>query len=260
MQDTSADIILHNNKVQNKGNKRKVFIVIIVILLIVIIVALIRNIVISNTESNSDLVKEIASCDAVNERDLENAKNGNFLMFVDSVSSGKNDEVIVTGCVRRGSISLNDEVEVLGLNYENVTAVVSGINNEGLDYAEVGDTVDVVLDGVESGDIDVGQVVVMIGSMKVVSKFEADVYVLSTEEGGRRTPFFSNYRPQFYFRTLDVTGGIVLLEGVDQVNPGDDVKMTVELVAPVAIEKGTEFLVREGGRTIGRGVVTKVYL
>lgn len=152
MQDTSADIILHNNKVQNKGNKRKVFIVIIVILLIVIIVVLIRNIVISNTESNSDLVKEISSCDAVNERDLENAKNGNFLMSVDSVSSGKNDEVIVTGCIRGGSISLNDEVEALGLNYENVTAIVSGINNEGLDYAEVGDTVDVVLDGVEMWD------------------------------------------------------------------------------------------------------------
>ena len=166
---------------------------------------------------------------------------------------------VVTGRVERGQLKLNDEVEIVGLRDTQKT-VVTGIEmfRKTLDYAEAGDNAGVLLRGISRDDVERGQVLAKPGSVHPHKKFKASVYVLSKEEGGRHTPFFSNYRPQFYFRTTDVTGVIELPEGTEMVMPGDNVEMTVELIAPVAIEQGTKFSIREGGRTVGAGNVSEI--
>ena len=166
---------------------------------------------------------------------------------------------VVTGRVERGQLKLNDEVEIVGLK-ETRKTVVTGIEmfRKQLDYAEAGDNAGVLLRGVAREEVERGQVLAKPGSVTPHTKFKAQVYVLSKEEGGRHTPFFSNYRPQFYFRTTDVTGVIELPAGVEMVMPGDNVEMTVELIAPIAIENGTKFSIREGGRTVGAGNVSEI--
>jgi elongation factor Tu len=166
---------------------------------------------------------------------------------------------VVTGRVERGQLRLNDEVEIVGLKDTKKT-VVTGIEmfRKSLDYAESGDNAGVLLRGIAREDVERGQVLAKPGSVTPHTKFKAQVYVLTKEEGGRHTPFFSNYRPQFYFRTTDVTGVIELPEGTEMVMPGDNVEMTVELIAPIAIENGTKFSIREGGKTVGSGVVSKI--
>lgn len=156
-------------------------------------------------------------------------------------------------------MKLNDEVEIVGIKPTR-KSVVTGIEmfRKQLDYAEAGDNAGVLLRGVNREDVERGQVLAKPGSVTPHTKFKAQVYVLSKEEGGRHTPFFSNYRPQFYFRTTDVTGVIELPEGTEMVMPGDNVEMTVELIAPIAIENGTKFSIREGGRTVGAGNVSEV--
>ena len=182
-----------------------------------------------------------------------------FLMPIEDVFTITGRGTVVTGRVERGQLKLNDEIEIVGLK-ETKKSVVTGIEmfRKQLDYAESGDNAGVLLRGISREDVERGQVLAKPGSVTPHTKFKAQVYVLSKDEGGRHTPFFSNYRPQFYFRTTDVTGVIELPEGVEMVMPGDNVEMTVELIAPIAIENGTKFSIREGGRTVGSGVVSEV--
>ncbi len=182
-----------------------------------------------------------------------------FLMSIEDVFTISGRGTVVTGRVERGRLNLNDEVEIVGLK-PTQKSVVTGIEmfRKTLDYAEAGDNAGVLLRGIAREDVERGQVLAKPGSVTPHTKFKASVYVLSKEEGGRHTPFFSNYRPQFYFRTTDVTGVIELPAGVEMVMPGDNVDMTVELIAPVALENGTKFSIREGGRTVGAGVVSEI--
>ena len=182
-----------------------------------------------------------------------------FLMPIEDVFTITGRGTVVTGRVERGQLKLNEEVEIVGLK-ETKKSVVTGIEmfRKQLDYAECGDNAGVLLRGIAREDVERGQVLAKPGSVTPHTKFKAQVYVLTKEEGGRHTPFFSNYRPQFYFRTTDVTGVIELPEGVDMVMPGDNVEMTVELIAPIAIENGTKFSIREGGRTVGAGNVSEI--
>ena len=182
-----------------------------------------------------------------------------FLMSIEDVFTISGRGTVVTGRVERCTLKLNDEVEIVGLKPTKKT-VVTGIEmfRKSLDEAMAGDNAGVLLRGIAREDVERGQVLAKPGSVTPHHKFKASVYVLTKEEGGRHTPFFSNYRPQFYFRTTDVTGVIELPEGVEMVMPGDNVDMTVELIAPVALEKGTKFSIREGGRTVGAGVVSEI--
>ena len=182
-----------------------------------------------------------------------------FLMPIEDVFTITGRGTVVTGRVERGQLNLNDEVEIVGIK-ETSKVIVTGIEmfHKQLDYAEAGDNAGVLLRGVSREDVERGQVLAKAGSVTPHKKFKAQVYVLSKEEGGRHTPFFSNYRPQFYFRTTDVTGVIELPAGVEMVMPGDNVDMNVELIAPIAIENGTKFSIREGGRTVGAGNVSEI--
>ena len=182
-----------------------------------------------------------------------------FLMSIEDVFTITGRGTVVTGRVERGMLKLNDEVEIVGLKDTKKT-VVTGIEmfRKQLDFAEAGDNAGVLLRGIAREDVESGHVLAKPGSVHPHKKFKAEVYVLSKEEGGRHTPFFSNYRPQFYFRTTDVTGVITLPEGTEMVMPGDNVSITVELIAPIAVENGTEFSIREGGHTVGAGKVTEI--
>ena len=183
-----------------------------------------------------------------------------FMMPVEDVFSITGRGTVATGRVERGQVRVGDEVEIVGIEEETSKTTVTGVEmfRKLLDYAEAGDNVGTLLRGVTRDQIQRGQVLSKPGSITQHTKFEAEVYVLSKEEGGRHTPFFSNYRPQFYFRTTDVTGVVTLPEGTEMVMPGDNVQMVVELIHPIAIEEGTKFSIREGGRTVGAGVVSKV--
>ena len=206
-------------------------------------------------KSIHDLMDAVDSYIDTPERDTDKP----FLMSIEDVFTISGRGTVVTGRVERGRLNLNDEVEIVGLKPTKKT-VVTGIEmfRKSLDYAESGDNAGVLLRGIAREDVERGQVLCKPGSVTPHTTFKASVYVLSKEEGGRHTPFFSNYRPQFYFRTTDVTGVIELPEGVEMVMPGDNVEMTVELIAPVALENGTKFSIREGGRTVGSGVVTEI--
>ena len=183
-----------------------------------------------------------------------------FLMPVEDVFTISGRGTVATGRVERGQLKLSEEVEIVGLSDEKKKTVVTGIEmfHKLLDYAEAGDNIGALLRGIDKKNIERGQVLCKPGSIHPHTKFKGQVYVLSKEEGGRHTPFFNNYRPQFYFRTTDVTGIISLPEGVEMCMPGDNVVMSVELITPIAIEKGLRFAIREGGRTVGSGVVTEI--
>jgi len=190
----------------------------------------------------------------------ERQKDKPFLMPVEDVFSITGRGTVATGRVERGQLKTGDEVAIVGLKEETKKYVCTGIEmfRKILDYAEAGDNIGALLRGVERKDIERGQVLCKPGSITPHTQFVGEIYVLSKEEGGRHTPFFANYRPQFYFRTTDVTGIINLPEGTEMVMPGDNVNLTVDLIAPIALEEGTRFAIREGGRTVGAGVVTKV--
>ena len=183
-----------------------------------------------------------------------------FLMPIEDIFSITGRGTVATGRVERGQLNLNDEVEIVGLTDEKRKVVVTGIEmfRKLLDYAEAGDNIGALLRGVQRNEIERGQVLSKPGTIHPHTKFKGEVYVLTKDEGGRRTPFFNNYRPQFYFRTTDVTGVITLPEGTEMCMPGDNVKMEVELITPIAIEKGLRFAIREGGRTVGSGVVSEI--
>ena len=183
-----------------------------------------------------------------------------FMMPVEDVFSITGRGTVATGRVERGQVRVGDEVEVVGIAEETSKTTVTGVEmfRKLLDYAEAGDNIGALLRGVAREDIQRGQVLAKPGTITPHTKFSAEVYVLTKEEGGRHTPFFTNYRPQFYFRTTDVTGVVNLPEGTEMVMPGDNVTMEVELIHPIAIENGTKFSIREGGRTVGAGVVTEI--
>ena len=211
------------------------------------------------SEIGQESIKKLmAACDEYFDlptRDLDKP----FLMSIEDVFTISGRGTVVTGRVERGTLKLNDEVEIVGLKDTKKT-VATGIEmfRKQLDEALAGDNAGVLLRGVDRTEVERGQVLAKPGSVTPHHKFEGKVYVLTADEGGRHTPFFSNYRPQFYFRTTDVTGVIELPAGVEMVMPGDNVDMTVDLIAPIALEQGTKFSIREGGRTVGAGTVTKV--
>ncbi len=183
-----------------------------------------------------------------------------FLMPVEDVFTITGRGTVATGRVERGQLKVGDELEIVGLKEESSKTVCTGVEmfHKLLDYAEAGDNIGALLRGVDRKGIERGQVLCKPGSIKPHTKFKGQVYVLSKDEGGRHTPFFNNYRPQFFFRTTDVTGTIFLPEGTEMCMPGDNVEMTVELITPIAIEKGLRFAIREGGRTVGSGAVTDI--
>ena len=183
-----------------------------------------------------------------------------FLMPIEDVMTISGRGTVVTGRVERGQIKLQEEVEIIGLSKERRKTVVTGLEmfRKSLDMAEAGDNAGVLLRGIDRKDVERGQVLAKPGTINPHTKFTAQVYVLTKEEGGRHTPFFNGYRPQFYFRTTDVTGVIELAAGTEMVMPGDNVDMTIELITPIAIEKGLRFAIREGGRTVGSGVVSEI--
>ena len=206
-------------------------------------------------QSIKDLMAAVDSWIEAPVRDTEKP----FLMSIEDVFTITGRGTVVTGRVERGCLKLNDEVEIVGIK-ETRKTVVTGIEmfRKSLDYAEAGDNAGVLLRGINREDVERGQVLAKPGTVTPHKKFKGEVYVLSKEEGGRHTPFFSNYRPQFYFRTTDVTGVIELPQGVEMVMPGDNVTITVELITPIALENGTKFSIREGGRTVGAGVVSEI--
>ena len=189
------------------------------------------------------------------ERDIDR----DFLLAVEDVFTIQGRGTVATGRVESGKISLNEEIEVVGIRPTRKT-VVTGVEmfNKSMDSAQAGDNIGALLRGVKRDDIERGQVLAKPATITPHTRFKAEVYVLSKEEGGRHTPFFSNYRPQFYFRTTDVTGEIRLEEGVEMVMPGDNTVMNVELISPIAMDEGLNFAIREGGRTVGAGVVTEI--
>ena len=183
-----------------------------------------------------------------------------FLLPVEDVFTISGRGTVATGRVERGVAHVNDPAEIVGLQEESRNTVITGLEmfRKLLDEAQAGDNVGALLRGIDKKDIERGQVIAKPGSVKPHTVFEGQVYILTKEEGGRHTPFFNNYRPQFYFRTTDVTGSIKLPEGVEMVMPGDNIKMDVELITPIAMEEGLRFAIREGGRTVGSGVVSKI--
>ena len=189
----------------------------------------------------------------------ERAVDGAFLMPVEDVFSISGRGTVVTGRIERGIIKVNDEVEIVGIKATAKTTC-TGVEmfRKLLDQGQAGDNVGVLLRGTKREEVERGQVLAKPGSITPHTKFEAEIYVLTKEEGGRHTPFFKGYRPQFYFRTTDVTGAVELPEGVEMVMPGDNIKMTVELISPIAMEDGLRFAIREGGKTVGAGVVSKI--
>jgi elongation factor Tu len=189
----------------------------------------------------------------------ERAIDGAFLMPVEDVFSISGRGTVVTGRIERGIVKVNDEVEIVGIR-PTVKTTCTGVEmfRKLLDQGQAGDNVGVLLRGTKREEVERGQVLAKPGSITPHTKFEGEVYVLTKEEGGRHTPFFKGYRPQFYFRTTDVTGSVELPEGVEMVMPGDNIKMTIELISPIAMEEGLRFAIREGGRTVGAGVVSKI--
>ena len=184
-----------------------------------------------------------------------------FLMPIEDVMTISGRGTVVTGRVERGTVKLQDEVEIVGLSKEPKKTTITGVEmfRKILDQAEAGDNIGALLRGIQRTEVERGQVLAKPGTIHPHTKFKAQVYVLTKEEGGRHTPFFNGYRPQFYFRTTDVTGVIELAAGTEMVMPGDNVDMTIELITPIAIEKGLRFAIREGGRTVGSGVVSKIF-
>ncbi len=202
-----------------------------------------------------ELMDKVDEYIPVPERELDKP----FLMPVEDVFSIKGRGTVATGRIERGVVKVGDEVEIVGLNKDK-KSVVTGVEmfRKQLDEGQAGDNVGILLRGVEKDEVVRGQVIAKPGTIKPHTEFEAEVYVLTKEEGGRHTPFFSGYKPQFYIRTTDVTGEVKLPEGVEMVMPGDNAKMTVKLIAPIAMEEGVRFAIREGGRTVGAGVITKI--
>jgi len=225
-------------------------------------VTIVRGSALKALEGDAEAEKQIlALMDAV-DKDIptpERALDKPFLMPVEDVFSIKGRGTVVTGRIERGIVKVNETVSIIGLD-RNKESVVTGVEmfKKQLDEGQAGDNVGLLLRGLEKSDVERGQVIAKPGSVTPHTEFEAEAYVLTKEEGGRHTPFFKGYRPQFYIRTTDVTGNVTLPEGVEMIMPGDNTKMKVKLIVPVALEEGLRFAIREGGKTVGAGVITKI--
>ena len=208
------------------------------------------------TQAIVDLMKAVDESIPDPERETDKP----FLMPIEDIFTITGRGTVVTGRVERGQLNVNEEVEILGIREKSTTTTVTGIEmfRKLLDYTEAGDNCGLLLRGIKREDVERGQIVAMPGAYTPHTEFEGSVYILSKDEGGRHTPFFNNYRPQFYFRTTDVTGVVELPEGTEMVMPGDNVDMSVKLIQPVAMDEGLRFAIREGGRTVGAGRVTKI--
>ena len=271
---------ISQNLLNNKNGKKFPIIPIIIVLLLVVIAIFGVSKIMkknttqpkhnetvneNNTTNNKDADNDTSNNTSGNvdpNTNLTYDKNGAFLMTIEDVFTITGRGTVVTGRVSRGTIKLNDEIQIIGLDKEIITTTVTEIEmfRKQVDYAEAGDNVGLSIKDVSRDEVERGQVIAKPNSIKASKKFEATIDVLSKEEGGRHTPFFTDYRPQFYFRTTDITGVVKLPDDVEMVTPGDkNVQITVELVNNVAMEVGTEFSIREGGRTIASGKVTKVY-
>lgn len=269
---TGQPIQNSNNNVNNKNNKHIMIIITAIIVIGICILAYTKVMKSSDEKTQPDTQQtQQNSTNQSNTNnisgtvdpntDLTNDKTGAFLMPIEDVFTISGRGTVVTGRIERGTINIGDTIQIIGLNHEIITTTVLGIEmfRKELDSAEAGDNAGIVLKDVAREDVERGQVLAQPNSIKAATKFEAEVYILSKDEGGRHTPFFNNYRPQFYFRTTDVTGVITLPDNIEMVNPGENVTMSVELVSNIAMEKGTTFSIREGGRTVGSGTVTKIY-
>lgn len=203
-----------------------------------------------------ELIKKVDEYIPIPERPIDRP----FLMPIEDVFSISGRGTVVTGRVEQGIVKVGEELEIVGLRPDNLKTTCTGVEmfRKLLEQGQAGDNVGVLLRGIDKDDVERGQVLAKPGSITPHTKFKAEIYVLTKEEGGRHTPFFSNYRPQFYFRTTDVTGSIELAEGVEMIMPGDNTAITVELISPIAMDKGLKFAIREGGRTVGAGVVAEV--
>ena len=208
------------------------------------------------TQAIVDLMKAVDESIPDPERETDKP----FLMPIEDIFTITGRGTVVTGRVERGQLNVNEEVEILGIREKSTTTTVTGIEmfRKLLDYTEAGDNCGLLLRGIKREDVERGQIVAKPGAYTPHTEFEGSVYILSKDEGGRHTPFFNNYRPQFYFRTTDVTGVVELPEGTEMVMPGDNVDMSVKLIQPVAMDEGLRFAIREGGRTVGAGRVTKI--
>jgi elongation factor Tu len=225
-------------------------------------VTIIRGSALKALEGDADAEKQILALMEAVDNDIptpERPLDKPFLMPVEDVFSIKGRGTVVTGRIERGVVKVNEPVSIIGLD-RNKESVVTGVEmfKKQLDEGQAGDNVGLLLRGVEKSDVERGQVIAKPGSVTPHTEFEAEAYVLTKEEGGRHTPFFKGYRPQFYIRTTDVTGNVTLPAGVEMVMPGDTTKMTVKLIVPVALEEGLRFAIREGGKTVGAGVITKI--
>lgn len=235
-------------------------IAILLILIISVVVIVMGNKKEGNTGSSQEISQksvETKNSDVNSEYD----ENGDFLMTIEDVFTITGRGTVVTGEIERGTINLKDTVQIIGLNDETKTTVITGIqmSKQNVDTAKIGDKVGLILSNIERTEVQKGQVLAKPNSIKGVSKFDAQLYLLTKEEGGRKTPVFDKYSSQFYFGVTDVKGVVSLPSGTEMVDPGDTANITVELDSPVAMEKGTEFSIKEGGRTIGKGTVTKIY-
>lgn len=260
-----------NENFNSKNNMKKISIIICVIVIICILLLAyfkfikadnktIDNNPTINSSKNSNLnTSNESPIDSSNT--LEYDINGSFLMAIEDIFTIQDKGTVVTGKIERGTVNLNDTIQIIGLNDEIKTAIVTGIEmlRKPIDTAEAGDYVGVILKDIAKTEVKRGQVLAKPNSISTASKFVANVYLLTKDEDGRPTPIFNQYKTLFYFRTVDIGGIIKLPSNTDMVNPGDTINMTVELESPVAMELGTEFNIREGGKTIGKGIITKIY-
>ncbi len=253
---------------QPKKNFNVKLLIIIAIAIIVVVVGIVliynqnnTNNNTNNDENSSTENNNLNTSGTVDKNTNTNYdENGAFLLRIESVSTVSERGTVVTGTIDRGTIKINDEVQVIGLDKEIITTTVAAVEafKSNSNYAKIGDNVGLLLKGVEEGKVQVGQVVAKPNSIAAIKKFDADLLVVSTEDGGRSTPFFDGFSPEFYFKT-DITGTINLPKGKEMVNPGENVSATVTLAESIALDVGTEFSIREGGRIIANGKITKVY-
>ncbi len=263
-----------NNNLNNKKNNT-LLIVLGCLLIVAAMLVLVNKVFLSESSNNNGNTQNIHETSEVSNKDTEEStteestvidndedsfdKDGAFLMAIEDIFTISGKGTVVTGRVQRGSAKVGDEVEIVGISETKKTTITEIVMfRDAVEFASAGDNAGFYLKDMTRDDLVKGQVIALPNSIKAYKKFEAEVYILSKEEGGRHTPFFNGYRPQFYFRTTDVTGVIELPAGTEMVMPGDNISMTIELITPIAIEKGLRFAIREGGRTVGSGVVADI--
>lgn len=271
----------YDQQINNNQNKKKSNIVpiIIIVVLLSIVTIVVANKFLNKKDSSSSSIENDKQIGTVESNDnnttttnnttgtidpntnLTYDENGAFLMAIEDVYTIAGRGTVVTGKIERGTIALNDTVQIIGLDHEIITTTVIGleIDRKSIESAKIGDTVGIIIKDVNRSDVEQGQVLAKPNSIKATTKFEADIYFLTKEEGGRNTPLSNNYRPQFHFRTADITGTIALQDGIEMINPGENAKINVELTSNIAMEVGTEFDIREGGKVVGKGKITNVY-